>query len=239
MPAAASHRGPRQTSDAGHATSCMSLPRAFHETPALPQVLDLIRDVVVFGVPADDRSKIGLQGFSRPIAEGRAVPDRVAVALGAQVDLPLARQVRRPDDLSRLFRLAMRPVIIDVGAPRPVAAFTRDSQLQIVVAVLVKASRHVVHPGVMALEALRCRRSREIPRSVRVEKRLPPFAPRMEPGNRQFKQFVVAPGEIYLVRRAPSAVDEVDAGHCPLVSRRRFSDHRYAGAAAGASRFEA
>src|SRR5439155_12631433 len=98
------------------------------EALALPQVLHLVGHVVFLGVFALDDPEVGRERFPRPVAESRAAAfGGVAVALGTEIQLTLARQAAGVDDVLGRIRLGMRPVKGHVLAARTVAALTGDA----------------------------------------------------------------------------------------------------------------
>src|SRR5439155_10633270 len=59
---------------------------------ASPQILDLVADMVVFGILRADGAVIVVEDFTGPVAKGRsAMLQRIAVTLRAHFELTLAR----------------------------------------------------------------------------------------------------------------------------------------------------
>src|SRR5262249_43848372 len=109
----------------GHARQCLGL----LETPALAQVLCLIRDVVVLDSRRQPRAEMGFERLVSPVTEGGTTRYHgVAMTLGAQVHLALAPETAWVDEAVPFLLTRMLAMIGNVFRSRTVTFFTSHSK---------------------------------------------------------------------------------------------------------------
>src|SRR5262249_43352712 len=111
---------------------------ALLEALALTQILHLVSHMIVLRVFGRDRAEVSLQRLPGSVAEGRTAGlDGIAVALGANFQLPLACQKIGANDRRAFVGARMSLVIGDVLLTGTVAALAGNAKNEVVAFVLV------------------------------------------------------------------------------------------------------
>jgi hypothetical protein len=128
---------------------------AFLKALTLPQILDLVRHVIVLGVPGGGQgSVIIFQRFAGPVSEGWSfVPKGVAVTLRAQIELSVPCQAGRLHDRMAGIGLVLCGVECDMFSTRTVTVFARYPANKAVGPVPVARAGDMVEPRIVALHA--------------------------------------------------------------------------------------
>jgi hypothetical protein len=183
----------------------------FLEALALPQVVNLVGDMIFLLAPVEVGPEVLVQRLARPITERRpAALDGVAVALAAKVHLPIAREERRFDNMLAAGGIGVRRVKGDVLGSGAMTALAGNAEDGIIAPVAVLRAGHMLDPGVVTFQAARRGDPGTVTFHKRIKRLCPPALERMKPGHGQLVEPIAMPGEIDLVGGPTAAVDQID-----------------------------
>lgn len=196
--------------------------RIVDETFALPQIGDLIGDVIVFGVGRDQRLIVFVEPLTRSIGEGRSqMFNGVAMTLRTDLDLTFAFEATGKHNVFASSLLRIGSVVLHVLAPRPMAGFAGHAQDATLAVVLVESARYVLDPRAVTFDAARGELPSKIAAAIGIKVAGRPFFGRIKPSDWQFAhQTVVVPRDEDVVADTASSQNEVHSGAGDIVAAR-------------------
>ena len=140
-------------------------------TAAFPEIPNLIRHTILFGVPHVQHTKVIIQRLTRAVAKRRlAKTDGVRMALRAKIHQSLAAEMLWVQDVCRSFLQGMSVVMLDMRFRWSVTSFARDTEeLRLEWTVMIERASLEIDPDGMTLKALRCQRAGPIACAVRIK----------------------------------------------------------------------